>query len=391
MKRYQRFVLEAEEGISFVIVEGKDKELIIKAVRLEKENSFYENISQMVKEEDIKKNVVLENLPENVPKEIAQEEVKDSKSQERLLKVSEDKEEKQEDVKKEERTEIETLEQAVEDVKEKTSSGEKEEYYEDYSDNYNAPPIPNGFEYFEGTWNDGYVIRRIEDLSEFVWVPVGVLEANGTFDGKTFDEKFGRRNYKNDVFSDEQYNEKLEGDLLKQLQSVKKYGGFYISRYDISKNNDGKIVSVKNALPYVNLSYDNALKLASQMISDKEVQSHITYGAEYDSVLEWIISSKSKSIEEVVDTSVEWGNSYNLKNSIKGLAKTGSNEQWKVLNIYDFAGNVREFTQEKFEKSYCVMRGGGFNNISCSVANRQKNYHTLFYRDVGFRVVLYLK
>lgn len=401
-KRYQKFVLEAEEGISFVVLEGNENELIIKAVKQEKEKDFSNDLPQITKEKNIKKNEVLDNLPENVPKEIVKEE---QEVQEYLSQTVRNKEEKQEVVKEEQKEESKISELILETVKEEVKQDdnseveekasqvieEKEELYEDYSDNYNKPPIPEGFEYVEGAWNDGYVIRRIEDKSEFVWVPVGSLEANGTFDGKTFDQKFGRRNYKKDVFSDEQYNEKLEGELLKQLQSVRKYGGFYISRYNISKNDDGKMVSIKDAMPYVNVSYDNALKLAAAMINTDDVSSHLVYGAEYDSVLEWIISSKAKSFNDVVNISNEWGNFFNSKNSTRVLAKTGCNEDWCVYRIYDFAGNVRELTQEKFEKSYCVMRGGGFNNISSAVANRQKNYHTLYYRDAGFRVILYIK
>ena len=100
-----------------------------------------------------------------------------------------------------------------------------------YYINYANPPIPERYKHVCGEWNNGFVIERCSDGSQFVWIPVGSLDYNGTLDGKRFWEKFGRRNYMNDKFSDDGFNEALNDELLEQLESVKKYGGFYISRY----------------------------------------------------------------------------------------------------------------------------------------------------------------
>ena len=99
------------------------------------------------------------------------------------------------------------------------------------STNYMNPPIPEGYKHVCGEWNNGFVIERCSDGSQFVWIPVGSLDTDGTLDGKHFSEKFGARNYRNDKFFWDEFNEALNGELLEQLGSVKKYGGFYISRY----------------------------------------------------------------------------------------------------------------------------------------------------------------
>ena len=126
------------------------------------------------------------------------------------------------------------------------------------SANYVNPPIPEGYKHVCGEWNNGFVIERCSDGSQFVWIPVGSLDSNGTLDGEHFSEKFGRRNYMNDEFSDDEFNEALNG---KQLESVKKYGGFYISRYNISKSSAGKPQSVKGVMPYWNGLSKRKLKL----------------------------------------------------------------------------------------------------------------------------------
>ena len=252
MKRYEKFVLEAEKGITFEVSEGTSGELIIRAL-----------------------NIATANV---------------------------------------------------------------------YSTNYANPLIPEGYKHVCGEWNNGFVIERCSDGSQFVWIPVGSLDSNGTLDGEHFSEKFGRRNYMSNEFSDDEFNEALNDELLEQLESVKKYGGFYISRYNISKSSAGKPQSVKGVMPWVNINFDDAKKVASTIEDNEAVKSHLTFGAEYDSVLEWFIKTEVKTLAEIAEDSTEWGNHWNTENSPRKVVETGSREKWCANNIYDFAGNVDEWT-----------------------------------------------
>ncbi len=38
---------------------------------------------------------------------------------------------------------------------------------------YETPPILDGYKYVSGKWNNGFIIERIQDESQFVWIPVG--------------------------------------------------------------------------------------------------------------------------------------------------------------------------------------------------------------------------
>ena len=130
----------------------------------------------------------------------------------------------------------------------------------EYGD-YTNPPIPEGYRHVCGEWNNGFVIERFSDKSQFVWIPVGCLKSNGTVDGALFNEKFGRRKYpgRNDV------SKSKDGkNFEKRIASVKKYGGFYISRYDITKNKKtGEIQSVKSQEVF-RASYYWALRYARE-------------------------------------------------------------------------------------------------------------------------------
>ena len=259
-----------------------------------------------------------------------------------------------------------------------------------YSMNYANPPIPEGYKHVCGEWNNGFVIERCSDGSQFVWIPVGSLYSNGTIDGKHFSEKFGRRNYMHNKFSHDRFNEDLNSELLKQLESVKKYGGFYISRYNISKSLAGKPQSVKGVMPWVHIDFDDAKKIASTIEDNEAVKSHLTFGAEYDSVLEWFIKTEVKTLAEIAKDSTEWGNYSDTENSPRKVVETGSREEWCANNIYDFAGNVDEWAQERKESSYRVIRGGNFGS-NCPVAYRNCSYPNIGYSCTGFRATLYIK
>ena len=296
MKRYEKFVLEAEKGITFEVSEGTSGELIIRAL-----------------------NIATANV---------------------------------------------------------------------YSTNYVNPPIPEGYKHVCGEWNNGFVIERCSDGSQFVWIPVGSIDSNGTLDGEHFSEKFGRRNYMNNEF-----NEALNDELLEQLESVKKYGGFYISRYNISKSSEGKPQSVKGVMPWVNINFDDAKKVASTIEDNEAVKSHLTFGAEYDSVLEWFIKTEVKTLTEIVEDSTEWGNHWNTENSPKKVVETGSREEWCANNIYDFAGNVDEWTQEQNKSSRRAIRGGDCfdNGGNYPVAYRFYYGPNGCFCNTGFRATLYIK
>ena len=262
-----------------------------------------------------------------------------------------------------------------------------------YSENYVNPPITEGYKHICGEWNSGFVIERCSCGSQFVWIPVGSLDFNGTLDGVSFTEKFGRRNYRNNEFSESWFHETLTDELELQIESVKKYGGFYLSRYNISKSLTGKPQSVKGVIPWVNIKFDDAKMVASTIEDNEAVKSHLTFGAEYDSALEWLIETNARTRSEIAKDSTNWGNHLNTENSPKKVVETGSREEWCANNIYDFAGNVDEWTQEQRWLADRVVRGGSYNDYGLynPVAYRNFVFPRCSFCGMGFRVVLCIK
>lgn len=259
----------------------------------------------------------------------------------------------------------------------------KEENFGDYT----KPPIPEGYSHVEGKWDTGFVIQD-ELGNQYVWIPVGVLPSNGTLDGKHFTEKFGRRNYRNDEFSQREFHEDIE---KKQLKSVQKYGGFYISRYTISKSANGNPASVKDAMPWTRINFYDAVK-ESKKFGQGIVQSHLWYGAECDSVLEWL-KKTGKHYKDIVEDSTSWGNYCNCENSHWEVVETGSCKKWYANNIADLAGNVWEWTQEVNNSLNRVLRCGSCITYGDDSPVAYRDFGDAYnnYSEVGFRVALYIE
>ena len=258
---------------------------------------------------------------------------------------------------------------------------------------YKNPPIPDGFFYVEGKWKKGFVIEHLDkyDRSQFVWVPVGFLERNATLGGITFQEQFGRRRFEKD-FWDNKYFENWESELKAQYQSVEKYGGFYISRYTISHNKrSGAAQSVAGEYPWVNLKFDYAKGLASHMINENHVKSHMLYGAEYDSVLQWFLQTKARTEKEIIKNSENWGHYDDMGEffGTAGLKKTGETKEACTNGIYDFTGNVYTMTQELANGGKRIRRGGGYGS-SYPAATRHEIERELDDDQEGLRVALWL-
>ena len=75
------------------------------------------------------------------------------------------------------------------------------------------------------------------------------------------------------------------------------------------------------------------------------------------------------------------------------LVTTGTSEKNKVMNIYDIAGNVSEWTLEKASEVFfaCANRGGGFSDTGSDhpAAICDSWDIDISYDNIGFRVSLF--
>ena len=245
-------------------------------------------------------------------------------------------------------------------------------------ENYKHPPIPTGYTHRSGDWDNGFIIRRDADGSEFVWIPVGVLAADGKL-GKESGLPFGYRPYG--------YSGGLPGDvpeeLQKQAESVQKHGGFYLSRYCLSMGEDGALHSVPNATPFTGVGRVDAAHMVGKFESADGVASHLPYAAEQDSAIAWLITG-GKLTEKAVANAAGRRDAKNHKEPVE---LTGADESLYGNAIYDLAGTVDEWTQESMDGAHnwgCCK--------PCAYPNAYRCYFTPYacYTYTGMRAALYI-
>ena len=190
-----------------------------------------------------------------------------------------------------------------------------------------------------------------------------VVDDNGASDDakeyKTILGKTGTKEQLAQLFVDE---------YKAMIESVSKYGGFYIGRYELSK---AGVQKDKETLVYTN--WYNLYKKCTELQASDKVKTQMIWGCQWDVTMNWLISSGTKTREEVIQNSSTWGNyrNYNTANSYtegtEGYEKsagskqnTGSSENWKANNIYDLAGNCWEWTQEALNTCNRASRGGDY-------------------------------
>lgn len=271
---------------------------------------------------------------------------------------------------------------------------------------YKNPPIPYFYKHVSGTWDDNFTIESVENGNRFIWIPVKALRENRINDGK-INQKFGRGFFEignckvyDLPMSKADYIEPVNRVFKKQVRSIEKYGGFYISAYCVSKGKKGLPQIVKGQEPWTNVNFHKARKLATKVEkkSGEGLTTHLLYGAEYDTMLEWLIEKSFKKADLLnFETKIE-------KNMFpKKLIPVGCDEKGAVGGIFDIKLRVRVWTQEmhqyikksesESDKIVCchyVIRGGSFKKW-CAPAYRTACNPVFKSDDLGFRVALLIE
>ena len=174
-------------------------------------------------------------------------------------------------------------------------------------------------------------------------------------------------------------------------KSVEKYNGFYIARFEAGKEDDNDLpVSKANVLPWTQVVWEKAKKLSSSMyIENDYFQTDLVNSYAWDTTCIWM-----EKAEINVDDSTVYGNYQNSSDGLNKVVETGSNDRWKINNIYDMGGNAWEYTTEEYgdHEKYHIGRGGGYWNSGdtypISTRGTSEDVADL---NIGFRVVMYLK
>lgn len=278
---------------------------------------------------------------------------------------------------------------------------------------YNDPYIPVGFEHI-GTadWNSGYQIKETATGNIFVWVPCVTDQSKVKAGDKveTFKKTLPTTTDTTDPYY--KYNKNNltitedESSANAIETSVGTYGGFYIAAYEAgiegttenyaletktATNGDVKPLSKAGCGVWNYITRADALTVAEAMVNTSDgVKSGLISGKCWDTTLQWMAHSSTNAENEPnagydIDST---GNGY------YGQTDKNTTGQYPINNIYDMAGNVREWTTESCTldgTSYLVNRGGGYNNSGSGNPAAYRGYYGGNACDwyCAFRVVLY--
>ena len=268
--------------------------------------------------------------------------------------------------------------------------------------------------------------------------PVNWTEINGVFTIKDnniyagyepvqfYGYNFDSRSYFDGKTSIESFLE-AEKNFYATIKSIKKYGGFYIGRYETGGLSETAVVRKMSEISRISgtgymhygtwsVVYEKTKELSG---SNENVTTSMIWGSLWDETLQWFIDSGAKTsrgtiiTDELLVDSTSWGNyetsvfnyipaDAEKPNATATKAKddediipTGSAEYTKVNNIYDMAGNSEEFTLESNGTSGLTEFARGqssyFRETKTYGYGASMRYSARQFREFSGRAILLIK
>ena len=195
-----------------------------------------------------------------------------------------------------------------------------------------------------------------------------------------------------------EFGQYMNEQYTNMVKSVKKYGGFYIGRYETSLTT-GVVGSQIDKTPMDsrtgtetssntgNLWYgmynkqDSLKNTHNPYYNSTTVVSSMVWGSQYDAMLNWVLTGNEANM--VFERT---GNHSDIK------SKTGRWGSDIMNNIFDLSSNTIEWTQEAGNTTARIYRGGYFSTGNTNGAiTRGSNNSTYVNSVYGTRLTLYMR
>ena len=344
---------------------------------------------------------------------------------------------------------------SVVDGKEVTNTTKVATVYAVSTGSGESVPVPYGFYYVGGTKSSGVVISDNandknkysgqenvgKDLvgNQFVFIPCTI-------------ENYTKKNDWGYITSGMSWDTSTNSAEKTQ---IKKYGGFYVGRYEagtssatfstdinaaVSTSNwqnacyttanasaESKATTKAGDIPWFHADYSTAVTMSERMYNKDTdyVTSGLITGTQWDMMLKWMSTTADNSdlkansnwgnynnttltdcegkyvtVNTSNGTTSAWQSNTTKTNRYSGvyaLLTCGASETAKKKNLYDVAGNLWEWAQEYVNYSSTTnlfsLRGGSFGNAYASgpACYRHSNTASSTGTIRGFRPALYMK
>ena len=283
-------------------------------------------------------------------------------------------------------------------------------------------PIPEGYIVSENSdeniVNKGLVISDSRG-NEYVWISCTVdsssnklqykrtewgVEKDGTDNSRAIKDELTLKDIDvtySKTDTDNGINEEISKEIVAQInaekESIKKYGGYYIGRYEVGKDNKTAVIKAEQE-PYVNIKWSKAYELAKGIGGGEGATTYLCSSYSWDTAINFIQNTTGKNYAtSIIGFNGNW-KSQEVKDSSGKVIKPVNTAQrlntgltTALCNIYDMGGNVGEFTTElnPGTSETVVLRGGAINNNVPAGYRWDGNSGACSF--CGFRATLFLK
>ena len=283
-------------------------------------------------------------------------------------------------------------------------------------------PIPEGYIVSENSdeniVNKGLVISDSRG-NEYVWISCTVdsssnklqykrtewgVEKDGTDNSRAIKDELTLKDIDvtySKTDTDNGINEEISKEIVAQInaekESIKKYGGYYIGRYEVGKDNKTAVIKAEQE-PYVNIKWSKAYELAKGIGGGEGATTYLCSSYSWDTAINFIQNTTGKNYAtSIIGFNGNW-KSQEVKDSSGKVIKPVNTAQrlntgltTALCNIYDMGGNVGEFTTElnPGTSETVVLRGG---SLSYGPAGYRWDHGSgIAGSGYGFRATLFLK
>lgn len=284
-------------------------------------------------------------------------------------------------------------------------------------------PIPEGYIVSENSdeniVNKGLVVSDSRG-NEYVWISCTVdsssnklqykrtewgVEKDGTDNSRAIKDELTLKDIDvtySKTDTDNGINEEISKEIVAQInaekESIKKYGGYYIGRYEVGKDNKTAVIKAEQE-PYVNIKWSKAYELAKGIGGGEGATTYLCSSYSWDTAINFIQNTTGKNYAtSIIGFNGNW-KSQEVKDSSGKVIKPVNTAQrlntgltTALCNIYDMGGNVGEFTTELNPgTSETVVLRGGYNDNYGPAGSRWDNKSGAAFSGYGFRATLFLK
>ena len=284
-------------------------------------------------------------------------------------------------------------------------------------------PIPEGYIVSENSdeniVNKGLVVSDSRG-NEYVWISCTVdsssnklqykrtewgVEKDGTDNSRAIKDELTLKDIDvtySKTDTDNGINEEISKEIVAQInaekESIKKYGGYYIGRYEVGKDNKTAVIKAEQE-PYVNIKWSKAYELAKGIGGGEGATTYLCSSYSWDTAINFIQNTTGKNYAtSIIGFNGNW-KSQEVKDSSGKVIKPVNTAQrlntgltTALCNIYDMGGNVGEFTTELNPgTSETVVLRGGVSALNSPAGYRWDDYSGFAGSSYGFRATLFLK